>query len=436
MTPMRCSRSSARPCVETFAIRRPLVLALRTALTLLALLLLASPSGVSAGDGASAPTARAISGDARGGLAPRVVGLSRHRDASRTGLAVTPRADEAGCATCNAVTTLDSPRFSHSNKVNNTWMPLQPGKQNVLQARSNSDGELLDHEVFFTVTDLVKVIGGVPCVVVWIQDFRDGELGEAVLAFFAQDDNGDLWFTGEYAEEYESGEFITAESSWIHGIEDSQAGVQVQQSPVIGASHQLANAPSIELLDCVRPISIQTRSNRARPKVCVPAGCFQELLTVRELAPLEGCPEILHRVYAKGVGIIQAGAPDDPDGETLVLMQVRQLNGRQMDEARAAALALDRHGPEVSEVYAETEPAFRSRANQRSGPTSATEGEWDTPGPGLFLGLGSNPVRRSTEISFGNAEAGLVELGIYDVAGRRVRSLVSRSEDAGIHQVR
>ncbi len=57
----------------------------------------------------------------------------------------------------------------------------------------------------FTVTDLTKVVNGVRAVVVWDRDYASGELQETELAFFAQDNDGNVWHLGEYPEEYETG---------------------------------------------------------------------------------------------------------------------------------------------------------------------------------------------------------------------------------------
>ena len=41
--------------------------------------------------------------------------------------------------------------------------------------------------------------------VVWERDYTEGEEVEAELAFFAQDNYGNVWHMGEYPEEYENG---------------------------------------------------------------------------------------------------------------------------------------------------------------------------------------------------------------------------------------
>ena len=84
--------------------------------------------------------------------------------------------------------------FAKSTTINNEWYPLKPGMRFTWKGTSVDDeGEVEPHTVVFTVTDLVKEIGGVKTVVCWDQDYVDDELVETELAFFAQDDDGALW---------------------------------------------------------------------------------------------------------------------------------------------------------------------------------------------------------------------------------------------------
>jgi hypothetical protein len=61
-----------------------------------------------------------------------------------------------------------------------------------------------------TVTDLSKVIDGVRTLVILETDYTAGQLSEPELAFFAQDNAGNVWLVGEYPEEYENGKFDKA----------------------------------------------------------------------------------------------------------------------------------------------------------------------------------------------------------------------------------
>jgi hypothetical protein len=89
---------------------------------------------------------------------------------------------------CDRLVQFDPAEFGSSTVIDNKFLPLTPGTQLVLEGRANRTGELLPHTVTFTVTDLIKVIDGVPTRVMWDVDENEGELVEAELAFFAQDD--------------------------------------------------------------------------------------------------------------------------------------------------------------------------------------------------------------------------------------------------------
>ncbi len=108
--------------------------------------------------------------------------------------------------------------FDRSTTIDNEWMPLKPGTRFVYEGTTiEDDGTAVPHRVVINVTDLTKVIGGIRSVVTWDLDYSDGELVEAELAFFAQDNDGNVWRMGEYPEEYEDGKFVAA-PTWIHGL--------------------------------------------------------------------------------------------------------------------------------------------------------------------------------------------------------------------------
>src|SRR5262245_45893820 len=88
-------------------------------------------------------------------------------------------------ASCNPFTPFNPNNFTTPTTIDNPWLPLVPGTQLVLEGRANRGGGSLPHQVVFTVTDLTKVIAGVPSVVVWDRDFQEGQIVAAELAFFA-----------------------------------------------------------------------------------------------------------------------------------------------------------------------------------------------------------------------------------------------------------
>jgi hypothetical protein len=256
---------------------------------------------------------------------------------------------------CPRLVDYDPTQFTQSTTIDNRFLPLVPGTQMVLEGRASRTGEPLPHRVTFTATNLVKVIDGVRTLVMWDVDEQDGELAEAELAFFAQDDDGNVWNLGEYPEEYEDGFFLGAPSTWIAGVGDAEGGVHMLDFPWFGASYLQGSVPSIQFLDCAEVAA-------KHQQVCVPAGCYENVLVTHERSPLDPEGGIQTKAHAPGVGIVEVGAIDDPEGETLVLTAINQLDEAGLDAAREAALTLDvRAYRTASAVYGGTPPLGQPR---------------------------------------------------------------------------
>jgi len=254
---------------------------------------------------------------------------------------------------CDESIRFKSDEFTHLTVSNNKWMPLVPGTQFIYEGRINQNGGPVSvpHQVVLTVTDLTKVINGVQTVVLWDRDFNNGQLAEAELAFFAQDKYGNVWNLGEYPEEYEDGVFVGAPNTWIVGQAGAKAGIHMFAEPEVESSSYLQGVTrKIDFLDCGQ-VADKIQS------VDVPAGHFEDILVIHEWSPLEPDSGIQVKYYAPGVGNVQIGGKDDPEAETLVLVDFLTLSSEALAEARNEALTLDSRAYEVSKVYQKTSPA-------------------------------------------------------------------------------
>lgn len=259
----------------------------------------------------------------------------------------------ATTSACDALVPFSPSAFGHSLSTDSRWFPLVPGTRFTLEGRADRDGTILPHRVVFTVTDLTKVIDGVTTRVIWDQDFAESELVEAELAFFAQDDSANVWTLGEYPEEYEDGAFIGAPSTWIGGVDDAEPGVLVPGGANLGSSWFLQGAaPSIGFLDCAKVF-------RTGQSVCVPVGCYDDVLVVDEKSPLEPGSGSQRKYYAPGVGNVQVEAVGDKEGETLVLVGLERLTNAGLAAADRSALKLEKRAYEISSGYATTDPMSR-----------------------------------------------------------------------------
>jgi hypothetical protein len=245
---------------------------------------------------------------------------------------------------------IDPEDFSQSTMIDNEWMPMQPGSKWVFEGSTNEDGEKIARHIEFVITDLTKTIEGVPTVVAWITDFADGELVESEIAFYAQDNEGTVWYFGEYPEEFENGEFIGAKP-WIAGIMDAEAGIKMRAEPQADMSSYFQGwGPAVGWSDFAQVVEVGQET-------CVPFACYKDVLVIHEssLAEQEAF-QIKH--YARGVGDVRVGwTGDDTSKEELELIDFTQLSPDELAKVQAEVMALEEHAYEVSkDVYALTTP--------------------------------------------------------------------------------
>ena len=266
---------------------------------------------------------------------------------------------EDGSSLCSSLDgpscVFDYDNFDNPTAIDNKWLPMTPGTQLVYEGTTNEDDELLEHQVIITVTDLTKVIDGIETVVSWDLDFSEGELVEAELAFFAQDNDGNVWRMGEHPEEYEDGEIVDA-PTWLAGIEGAKAGISMLADPEEGTlSYSQGWAPAVEFID-------RGRVQQVGQETCVEADCFTDVLVIAEFNVEEqGASQL--KYFASGIGNVQVGwNGNDETQEELELVSVEQLDAAALVDVRAAALELEASAYEVSpDVYGRTEPAASPR---------------------------------------------------------------------------
>ena len=245
----------------------------------------------------------------------------------------------------------DPASFESSTTINNEWMPMQPGTKWVYEGTAVDDeGNNVDRRIEFTVTDLTKEIEGVRTVVGWIEDSTNGELTEKEIAFYAQDNSGNVWYFGEHPEDYENGKFIEA-PTWIAGFQDAKPGIVMMAKPQVGMPNIYQGwGPEVDWSD-------YGRVEQMGQETCVPADCYKDVLVNAE-ANLTEKGAFQLKYFARGVGEVRVGwKGNDETKEELQLVEYKQLSPEELAEIHAQALELDKHAYEVSpDAYGETPP--------------------------------------------------------------------------------
>jgi hypothetical protein len=244
-------------------------------------------------------------------------------------------------------------KFDDPTHIDNKYLPLKPGTQFVYEGSAIVDEEgRQPRRVVTTVTDLSKVIDGVRTLVISEEDYTAGQLSEPELAFFAQDNTGNVWLVGEYPEEYENGKFDKA-PAWISGQKGARAGIAMLAEPrrSVPDYAQGFAPPPVEFTD-------RARVYKMGQKTCVPVECYENVLVTEEFNPDEpGAYQL--KYYAPGVGNVRVGwrGEKEEEKETLELVDYQHLSPEAVAKVRRKALEMDGRAYERSEVYRETPPA-------------------------------------------------------------------------------
>lgn len=109
----------------------------------------------------------------------------------------------------------------------NDYFPLVPGT--VARFRGEEDGELFRERVL--VTGRTRQVAGVTTTVVVDVLTVDGALAERTEDWYANANDGTVWYFGEATAEYEDGQVVSTEGSWEAGVDGALAGIIMPADP-------------------------------------------------------------------------------------------------------------------------------------------------------------------------------------------------------------
>lgn len=175
--------------------------------------------------------------------------------------------------------------------ITNAYLDFEVGKV-FHYAGETEDGT---ETVEVTVTTGTKLIIGVTTTVVHAEEFLDGELIEKTDDWFAQDTAGNVWYFGEYSEEYEDGEFVGTEGSWEAGVDGALPGIIMLANPRMGVKYQQEYYEGV-----AEDMGMVINLNKT---VSIDYGTFVGCLETMDWTPLEP-GEREHKFYKEGVGLL------------------------------------------------------------------------------------------------------------------------------------
>ena len=201
---------------------------------------------------------------------------------------------------------LDPGKFT--TEIDNRYWPMAPGTR---WTSREVDQEGKEARVVVTATsETRRIANGVTARVVRDTVTEDGEVIEDTFDWYAQDEDGNVWYLGEDTAEFEDGEVKTKEGAFEAGKDGAQPGIVMPAEPKDGMRYRQEYHKG-HAEDNGEILSIDERAE-------VPAGSYDDAILTKDTSTIE--PGVVeYKLYAAGVGpVLTLGVSGGGGGETLV----------------------------------------------------------------------------------------------------------------------
>ncbi len=189
---------------------------------------------------------------------------------------------------------LAAPVFSNPTAITNPLFPISDLAQ-VIQLGVDGDESLRVEATLLPETKQIVWNGQqIEAVTSQFIAYNDGRIVEVAIDFFAQADDGSVWYLGEDVFNYEDGVVADTHGAWLAG-KDGPPGMIMPASPAAGDVYRPENSPGI--------VFEQTTIQSAGETVDGPQGPVQGAILVEELA-MDGSLET--KAFAPGYGEFSA----------------------------------------------------------------------------------------------------------------------------------
>lgn len=189
--------------------------------------------------------------------------------------------------------------------TDNPYLPLVPG---TTMRYIETLGRHVS-QIEITVTDSIREVMGVRCVVVHEKVWEKDRLSQETRTWLAPDAHGNVWVFGEDACEFLAHRRVSREGSWEAGVDGAKAGIAMPADPHPGEPYRMSFAANMAE-DVGQVIAVGD-------SVTVPFGTFGGCVATHEWSMLESGTD--KKWYAPGLGLVRARSAAR---EELVLLSV------------------------------------------------------------------------------------------------------------------
>lgn len=185
--------------------------------------------------------------------------------------------------------------FNDPTKLTNPFFTFEEGKKYIYEGQTEDGFERI--EIY--LTNKSKTVLGIACAVVNDKVWIDGKLVEDTDDWFAQDNNGTVWYMGEYVTDYNpDGSIKDHDGAWESGVDGAKPGIQMLAEPMVGMKYR--QEYYFDEAEDEAEI-IQTGQT-----ILTALDTYSNCIIIREWTDLEP-GDIGQKVYAPGIGMIKDG---------------------------------------------------------------------------------------------------------------------------------
>ena len=194
-----------------------------------------------------------------------------------------------------------------STNITNPLFPLSSLGTKVFEGQDTDPdtGELIDTRLESVVLGKTRKVAGVQVLVLEEKAFADGELVERALDFFAQHQDGTVYYFGELVDNYENGKIVDHAGTWLAGKNGAEPGIIMPADPFVGQTFNQENAPGVAE-DRSRVLALDEN-------VKTPAGKFRGCAKFEDTNPLDPQSTAEFKWYCPDVGLVR-----DEDAEGFI----------------------------------------------------------------------------------------------------------------------
>jgi len=195
----------------------------------------------------------------------------------------------------------DPDDFGDPLTIDNIYWPLVPGTTFHYSAETEDGCVVTDVTVTYQTKTILTIDTRVVEDLVWLDEDCDG-LGDVLLEetddWYAQDDNWNIWYMGEWTTSYfddEGNPVVNHDGSWEAGQEGAEAGIIMLGDPAPGLFYRQEYLAG-EAEDMAKVLRLNSR-------VEVQAGDAEDCLKTKEWTTLSP-GEVEHKYYCPGWGLL------------------------------------------------------------------------------------------------------------------------------------